>query len=207
MRVLDPSITFEYKINGIEILRNIEKAGRTAYKTENAITNDSYIDFINLLMKLGHESVFEHQIVSIKIICDRGVSHEIVRHRIASYTQESTRYCNYSKEKFGNEISVIKPMFFSKETNNYKIWYQCMQIIEKSYLEMIKNGAKPEEARTILPNSLKTEIVVTMNIREWRYFLKLRTAKNAHPQMQQIAKMILKEFKENVPIIFDDIEV
>ena len=159
------------------------------------------------ILKSGHESVIEHEKITVRIICDRGVSHEIVRHRIASYSQESTRYCNYNQDRFGKELTFIQPLFWDENTEEYKIWLRTMQMIEDNYNELIEKGVQPQEARSILPNSLKTEIIVTMNLREWRHFFKLRTALNAHPQMREIACAILGEFQKMVPVIFDDIDV
>jgi thymidylate synthase (FAD) len=146
--------------------------------------------------------------VTVRIICDRGVSHEIVRHRIASYSQESTRYCNYSKEKFNNQITFIEPCFWESydQEEKYSVWKVAMEAAENTYFHLISLGSTPQEARSVLPNSLKTEIVVTMNMREWRHFFRLRTAAAAHPQMIQIAKPMLAEFKSIIPIIFDDIQ-
>jgi thymidylate synthase (FAD) len=157
-------------------------------------------------MDKGHLSVIEHCSVTVRIICDRGVSHEIVRHRLANYTQESTRYCNYAKGKFGNEITVIKPCFWDENDEKYAIWKQTMETVEKAYNSLIKAGALAQEARSVLPNSLKTEIVVTMNLREWHYFFTLRTASGAHPQMREIAVPLLHEFKKRIPVIFDNID-
>ena len=142
----------------------------------------------------------------MRIICDRGVTHEIVRHRIASYSQESTRYCNYCNEKFGKELTVIKPVFWEEGSEEYNIWLESMQKMENAYNLLIEKGVKPQEARSILPNSLKTEIIVTMNLREWRHFFKLRTSVKAHPQMREVACAILDEFKNRIPVVFDDIE-
>ena len=142
-----------------------------------------------------------------KIICDRGVTHELVRHRIASYSQESTRYCDYSAGKFGGELTFIKPCFWSEDDENFQLWKATMAQLEKNYLALRANGAKPEEARSILPNSLKTEIFVTMNLRELRHFLKLRTAAAAHPQMRQIALKIYKLLVKKLPAVFDDIQL
>ena len=209
MKVIKPKFIIEDIIAGEEILRKIEKSGRTCYKSEEKITENSAEKFAKMLLEIGHESVIEHEKITVRIICDRGVTHEIVRHRIASYSQESTRYCNYSKNKFGNEISVIEPCFWQKDDDvdkkKYEIWERAMLESEKSYLELLKLGATPQEARSVLPNSLKTEIVVTMNIREWRHFFKLRTSKAAHPQMREIACPILDEFKKRIPVLFDDI--
>jgi len=207
MKVLKPSVSLEGDLNTDTIMKHIEKAGRVCYKSESNISDDSAEKFIRNILKRGHESVIEHVSITFKIICDRGVSHEIVRHRIASYSQESTRYCNYSKDKFGKELSFIKPCFWETNSESYKIWETTMLQIEKNYFSLIENGASPQEARSILPNSLKTEIYVTMNLREWRHFLKLRTSKSAHPQMQEISMMIYKILIEKLPAIFDDIEI
>lgn len=188
-----------------EILMNIEKFGRVCYKSESNITKDSAEPFITKIIESGHESVIEHEKISVKIICDRGVSHEIVRHRIASYSQESTRYCNYTKDKFGNELTFIKPIFWSEDSQQYNIWCDSMKNIENTYMQLINLGVPPEQARTVLPNSLKTEIIVTMNLREWRHFFKLRTSKRAHPQMREISIPLLQEFKTLLPCVFNDI--
>lgn len=207
MKVITPSFSFNEKPNGMEMVKQIEKAGRVCYKSEEKIDANSAPKFISSIIAKGHESVLEHEKITVTIICDRGVSHEIVRHRIASYSQESTRYCNYSTDKFGNELTFIKPCFWSENDEEYKMWESQMEQIENTYIELIKMGATPQEARSVLPNSLKTEIVVTMNIREWRHFFKLRIDKAAHPQMREIATMLLCEFQKNYPIIFDDIQV
>lgn len=205
MKVIKPYFEILSEVDGNKILKNIEICGRTCYKSENLITDVSAANFVKNILSRGHESVIEHEKITVKIVCDRGVSHEIVRHRIASYSQESTRYCNYQKNKFGNELTVIKPVFWEENSPQYNIWYDTTQKIEENYMQLINMGAKPQEARSILPNSLKTEIVVTMNLREWRHFFKLRTSEAAHPQMREIAQMILEEFKKLIPIVFDDI--
>lgn len=205
MKVIKPYFEILSEVEGNKILKNIEICGRTCYKSENLITDASAVVFVENILKRGHESVIEHEKVTVRIVCDRGVSHEIVRHRIASYSQESTRYCNYQKDKFGNELTFIKPVFWEENSPEYNIWYDTTQKIEQNYMQLINMGAKPQEARSILPNSLKTEIVVTMNLREWRHFFKLRTSVAAHPQMREIACMILKEFKNLIPIVFDDL--
>jgi len=197
--VLESNIDQDY------ILKQIELAGRTAYKSEDKITEDSSKDFVGMILKRGHLSVIEHQSVTVRIICDRGVSHEIVRHRLAAYTQESTRYCNYAKGKFGNEITVIEPVFWDKDDEKYKVWRSAMKHSEICYNRLIELGATPQEARSVLPNSLKTEIVITMNLREWRHFFTMRTSQAAHPQMREIAVPLLSEFKRRIPIIFDDL--
>lgn len=207
MKIVEPSVEILDELNGNEIIKKIEKIGRVCYKSEDKITCDSSKKFISNIMKSGHESVIEHEKITVRFICDRGVSHEIVRHRIASYSQESTRYCNYSNDRFGNEITVIKPLFWDVNSDEYQIWANAMLYAEQMYQNLIQMGAKPQEARSVLPNSLKTEIVVTMNLREWRHFFKLRTAENAHPQMREVACMALEKMRKEIPIIFDDITV
>lgn len=207
MYIVEPYAEILDKVDGKEILRKIETFGRVCYKSEDKITSDSSENFVEMILKNGHESVIEHEKVTVKFVCDRGVSHEIVRHRIASYSQESTRYCNYNDDKFGNQLTFIKPLFWKDDTEKYKTWEATVSSIEKAYISLIEAGAKPEEARSILPNSLKTEIVVTMNLREWRHFFKLRTSKRAHPQMREVAVPLLKEFQKTIPVLFDDIIV
>ena len=180
-----------------DMLRRIEKIGRVCYKSEERIGEGTAEKFIAGIIKRGHESVIEHGSITVKVTCDRGVTHEIVRHRIASYSQESTRYCNYSKDKFGNQITCIR--------KKYEVWQKAMEAAEQYYFQMLELGAKPEEARSILPNSLKTEIVMTMNLREWRHFIRLRSANAAHPQMRQVSDLILKKFSEEYPLFFRDL--
>lgn len=206
MKVIKPYFEIMDSINGDEIIKKIEICGRVCYKSENSITSESARKFIQNIIQKGHESVLEHEKITVRIICDRGVTHEIVRHRLASYSQESTRYCNYSKDKFDGELSFIKPCFWDENSVNYKLWECSMKEAEQTYMKLISSGATAQEARSVLPNSLKTEIVVTMNLREWRHFFRLRTSDRAHPQMREIAKPILEEFKIRIPIIFDDIE-
>lgn len=184
------------------MLRRIEEAGRTCYKSEDRIADESAPTFISSIIKRGHESVLEHEKVSVRIICDRGVSHEIVRHRIASYSQESTRYCNYGKH---GEITFIEPCFWNEDSAEYKLWLSAMEVAATTYLLFISKGVSPQEARSVLPNSLKTEIVMTANLREWRHFFKLRTAAAAHPQMREIAVPMLRDFQLQIPVVFDDI--
>ena len=188
-------------VNGIEILKSIERAGRVCYKSEDKITDISALHFVKNIIKRGHESVLEHQSISILLTCDRGVSHEVVRHRIAAYSQESTRYCNYG----GEGITVISIREFFINPHSFDVWFSAMINCERAYLDLLKNGESPQIARSVLPNSLKTEIVITYNMREWRHFLKLRTSAAAHPQMREIALQILYTFRELIPIIFDDI--
>lgn len=206
MKIIEPSVELIDDFDAAAIMRKLERAGRVCYKSESNIKSDSAEKFIRGIIKRGHESVIEHATVSFKIICDRGVTHELVRHRVASYSQESTRFCDYSAGKFGNELTFIKPCFWSEDDENFRLWSETMALIEKNYLAMRAAGARPEEARSILPNSLKTEIFVTMNLRELRHFLKLRTAPAAHPQMRQVALKILNLLVEKLPAVFDDLK-
>lgn len=158
-------------------------------------------------MKRGHEAVIEHGIVTVRFICDRGVSHEIVRHRLASYCQESTRYCNYSKEQFGTEITVISPAWTSPGYYPYTVWKKACSEAEENYFTLLDIGCSPQEARSVLPNSLKTEVVMTANLREWRHFIKLRTAPAAHPDMRRVARMLYDLLSLRYPVFFENIEV
>ena len=193
---------------GIQELQHIEKIARVCYKSEHLISEDgeSAKKMIKMLINRDHTAMIEHSMLSVKFIVDRGVSHEIVRHRISSFAQESTRYCNYAKDKFNNEIVVIRPNFFLDETAKaYKEWENAMRNAEKSYFCLIEAGATPQEARSVLPSSTKTEITMTANYREWRNFFKLRIDKAAHPQIREVAIPLLKELQEKLPIVFEDI--
>lgn len=206
MKIIEPSVELVQEIDSDKIMKHIELAGRVCYKSESRISDSSADKFIANIIKSGHESVIEHVSVTFKIICDRGITHEIVRHRLASYSQESSRYCDYSADKFAGELTFIKPCFWAEDDENFLLWKKTMQILEENYLAMRKNGARPEQARSILPNSLKTEIFMTANLREWRHFLKLRTSNRAHPQMREVALKIYKILHEKLPIIFADIQ-
>lgn len=206
---------------GIEELKHIEKIARVCYKSEGLITEDgeSAKKMIKMLINRDHTAMIEHSSLSVKFTVDRGVSHELVRHRIASFAQESTRYVNYSLDKFGNEINVInikdgialdsKMKNMDADTIGIIIaeWLSAMEDAERHYMRMIELGATPQIARSVLPNSTKTEITITANYREWRNFFKLRVPVTAHPQMREITIPLLKELKSRLPIIFDDIEV
>lgn len=206
MKIISPKVEFITPINGNVILKRLEQCGRVCYKSEGKIEEGSAETFLKNRIKQGHEAVLEHFSFTVKFTCDRGVSHEIVRHRMASYCQESTRYCNYSKDDFNNEITVIKPCFFSEGSQAYLYWESACKVAEIAYFDLLTYGCTPQEARSVLPNSLKTEVVMTANIREWRHFLKLRTAPASHPQMREVANMLLDMCKTNIPILFDDIE-
>lgn len=210
MRIVKPYFIIEdpnSKDAGIQMLKRIEKAGRTCYKSESNITDDSAVKFIKMVLDRQHESVIEHEKITVRFICDRGVTHEIVRHRLASYSQESTRYCNYAKDKFGNEITVIDPSYafnWEKDSEIYERWWQSCAEAENNYFSLLDLGATAQQARAVLPNSLKTEIVMTANLREWRWFFEKRAHKAAHPQMKELAYPLRDEFRKLVPIVFDN---
>ncbi len=209
MKVINPSFEILTPISngGIEELKHIERIGRVCYKSEEKITEDgeSAKRFVKMLVSRGHEAMIEHGSISVKFICDRGVSHELVRHRIASFAQESTRYCNYSQDKFGSELTFIKPCFWKEGSDEYRDWEYSVFTAERCYMDLLGHGATPQEARSVLPNSLKTEITITANYREWRNIFKLRTAMAAHPQMREIMRPLLITFKTLIPVLFDDI--
>jgi thymidylate synthase (FAD) len=205
MQVIEPYFEILHMPAGDFIIKHIEQAARTCYKSEDKITDASAEKLIRSLIKSGHHSVLEHASISVRIVCDRGISHEIVRHRLCSFSQESTRYANYAKDKFGNEITVIKPFFWDEASEAYQEWFAAMKAAEKVYLRLIQMGASAQEARSVLPNSLKTEIVVTANIREWRHIFKLRCGKASHPQIRQSMLPILAEFNQQMPVLFEDI--
>jgi len=218
MRIIKPSFKID-PIDAQAILKKLEWKGRIAHKSEDKITAESAPSFVKKIIQINHLSVIEHASISVEIICDRGVSHELVRHRLASYTQESTRYCNYSQGKFGSEITVILPLWFYDcfnveeqkitavgELNEaFLIWHRSCALAEHAYFDLLNYGLKPEQARAVLPTCLKTEIAVTTNVREWRHIFTVRCAKAAHPQMREIMIPLLHEFQAQIPVIFDDI--
>ncbi len=199
MRIVEPSIEFLWMTP--EPLQMIERAGRTCYKSEDRITEESALAFVKMLIDRGHEAMIEHASMSCRLITDRGVTHEIVRHRLFSYAQESTRYCNYKK----SGIAVIKPPFgiTQFEVEQEDVWSDLCSRAEQAYFALLSDGASPQIARSVLPTCLKTEIVVTGNFREWRHFFALRTDSRAHPQMREIANMVLEEARSRVQVVFD----
>lgn len=219
MKIINEGYVIETELDGEEILKHIEKCGRTCYKSESLINEDSGKKMVKMLINNGHESVLEHFSFSVRFINDRGVSHEEVRHRIASFSQESTRYCNYSNDKFDSGITYIdiaNGITLDPKMKNMSVdviyavideWTEACRDAEKHYLAMIDKGATPQIARSVLNNSTKTEIVITANLREWRTILKQRTAKVAHPQMRCVMIPLLEELKTLIPVVFDDISV
>lgn len=212
MKIINPKV--DPPVVGVPLLPAkylysiVEAAGRTCYLSER-VEGDTTEAFIQRLMKRKHWSVLEHASISLRFICDRGVTHELVRHRLASYSQESTRYCNYSKGKFGNEITVIEPCFWEENSPEYQMWKKACEFSETMYMDLLNEGATPQQARSVLPNSLKTEIVVTMNVREWRHFLEMRLVGIAgapHPQMVELAKLAYDILVDHYPLFFEDIK-
>ena len=205
MRVIEPYIEIITPMNQDAVLQRLEQCGRVCYKSEGRIEPGSSEKFVRNVINRGHEAVLEHCSFTVRFVCDRGVSHELVRHRLASYCQESTRYCNYSGDKFGNEITVIKPCYLDPGSESYGMWHKACQNAENAYFALLDYGCSPQEARAVLPMSLKTELVMTANIREWRTVLRLRAAKAAHPQMQELMRDLLTELHREMPVLFDDI--
>ena len=277
MKLIKPSVEIikQEKYDLLHVFKFIELAGRTCYKSENKITEDSASEFVDRMIKSGHGSMLEHGTIyltipvsdisnpiiykyilnsyskifidfinsyittnyrvllennwlddlkyisepylfhtkrtTVKFICDRGVSHEFVRHRVFSFAQESTRYCNYTKDKFNNELTFIIPCWIKDlEEGNYyayceyhhskndasKRWFDSCMSSEFVYTNLIEEGWKPQEARTILPNSLKTELIMTGFNDDWENFFKLRCAPNAHPQAKELADMLKDKFNK-----------
>lgn len=186
----------------------IEQAGRVCYKTEYKIGEDTAETFIKALVSRGHEAMLEHASLTVRFIVDRGVSHELVRHRLASFAQESTRYCNYAKDQFGSEITVIEPCFWREGSPSYDVWKKACEACEKAYFDLLEIGDMPQMARDVLPTSTKTEVVMTANIREWRHFFKLRalgTTGAPHPQMREVALPLLRVMAGYLPPLFGDL--
>lgn len=199
MKVIDPTVVVSLQSEPQFIMKTIEEAGRTCYKSEDRINENSYVAFIERLVRRGHEAMLEHGYATAHFRIDRGVSHELVRHRLVSYAQESTRYCNY-KDK---DIEFVRPSYLNE--SSYELWTNAMLTAEEAYNQMIKNGCTPQQARAVLPNSLATTIVVTANLREWRTIFKLRCAKDAHPDMRYIMLRLLSDMYKLFPPVFEDI--
>lgn len=203
MKIIKPWIEIE-RIDGKSIMKNIEKACRTCYRSENLITEESYKNLIKNCLNRGHESILEHEKITIRMCCDIGVYKDLTRHRFGSFSIESTRYCNYGKDKFDNEIKFIEPWNIDKK-ELFNEWYSACTEIEQRYLKMAELGATPDQMRMILPHSTAAEVVMTANIREWRHILSLRASKMTHPSVQQLMIPLLLYFKRCMPELFEDI--
>ena len=208
MKIIEPSYEILTPIDGEEILKTIERIARTCYKSEDQITADSAEKMIGNLIKNGHEAMIEFFDLTVKFTHNRGFTHELVRHRLCNFAQESTRYCNYIKDKFGNELTIIKPYWFDGvEQSVRNIWSDHIYAGEVTYFTLINKGLAPQAARGVLPNDLKSEINVKANLREWRAIFRLRTASAAHPDMRRVMIPLLRELQERIPVLFDDIMV
>ena len=219
MLIIQPEIQVE-NYDGIKIMKNIERACRTCYRSEGLITEDSYKKLLKNCINRGHESILEHEKITIRMICDIGVYKDLTRHRFGSFSIESTRYCNYGKDKFDNEIKFIEPVFYTpgvmEEYNDpikkndclkTQYWERCMKFIESNYMDMTNIvGAKSDELRMLLPHSTAAEVTMTANIREWRHILGLRCSKAAHPAIRQLLIPLLLKFKEDMPELFSAID-
>lgn len=205
MKIVKPWVEIK-QFDGVQMMKNLELAAKQCYRTQSNITEDSYKHFLRNCINRGHESVIEHEKVSIRMCCDIGVYKDLTRHRHASFSIESTRYCNYSKDKFGNEITFIEPCNIENGTTEYAQWFNLMNTIEKTYNEMARLGCKPDQLRLLLPHSTAAEIYMTANMREWRHIFSLRAQKETHPAVQQVMIPTLLYFKEQMPELFDEIQ-
>lgn len=204
MEIVKPKIIVE-NYDSVRIMKRLERACRTCYRSEDLITEESYKKLLKNCLTKGHESILEHEKITIRMICDVGTYKDLTRHRAGTaFSIESTRYCNYSKDKYTNNIKFIDPIYI-KDKENYKEWKNAMQNIENSYLKMASNGAKPDELRMLLPHSTAAEVTMTCNIREWKHILSLRTQKTVHPSIRQLLIPLLLKFKEDMKEIFDNI--
>lgn len=207
VKIIEPSVEIVSEINSDKMLKQIEKCARNCYKSESNITEDttSAVKMIGKLIEMGHTAMIEFADVIVNLHCDVGVYKDLTRHRHCSFAIESTRYCNYSKGKFGNEISVIKPCNMDENSGIYHTWLKAMNDMERAYMQMAEIGATPDQLRMILPHSTAASVMMKANIREWRHIFNLRCAKAAHPSVRQIMLMTLNEFHNKIPVLFDDL--
>ncbi len=208
VKIIEPSVEILTELDGNKILKHIENCGRTCYQSYQNVSEDvsSAKKMIEMLIKSGHESVLEHFSISVKMKVDIGVYKDITRHRAGTaFSIESTRFCNYSKDKFGNEISFIKPCNIEENTEMYSLWLSEMKNIEETYCKMADMGAKPDQLRMILPHSTASEVSMSANLRSWRHIFNMRCAKAAHPSVRQAMLMILNKLYNHIPVIFDDL--
>lgn len=205
MIIVKPKIEIE-KFDGVQIMKNIERACRTCYRSEGSITEDSYKNLLKNCINRGHESVLEHEKITVRMLCSINTYKDLTRHRAgASFSIESTRYCNYSKDKFDNNIKFIDPVYIT-DVNNYACWRECMKSIENYYMLVANNKGTPDQCRTMLPHSVAAEVTMSCNIREWKHVLDLRTKKTVHPEIRQLLIPLLLEFKRTMPEIFEGVE-
>ena len=204
MRLVEPWIKVE-KFDGVKIMKKLERACRTCYRSEGSITEDSYKKLLTNCITRGHESVLEHEKITVKIYSDVGSYKDLTRHRFASFSIESTRYCSYDKDKYGNEISIMNPIYI-EDKEIYEVWKKTMEEMEKGYIKMKELGATTDMVREVLPHSTAAEYTMTANIREWKHLLSLRTTKHVHPSIRQVLIPLLRLFKQEMPEIFGDVE-
>ena len=210
MKAIKPYTQIYLDFDGQKMIEKIEAVARTCYKSEGKIKEGSAEKMVKALVNSGHLAMIEHASVTVKFVVDRGISHEIVRHRLASFAQESTRCCNYSKDDFGSEITFIIPEYLEYKSEGWNIWKESMKQAEDAYFKMLDFGLSPQQARAVLPNSLKTELIMTANLREWLHFFKLRAegvTGTPHPQMLEIAVPLLQDMQKLIPVIFDDVKI
>jgi thymidylate synthase (FAD) len=205
MKVTTHSYKILSKLPGVDDLKALELIGRNCYKSEGKVTENSYERFLSMLIERGHEGILEHESITVRFITDRAVSHQLVRHRLCSFAQESQRYCNYSKYGFGSNVTFVKPSLFDEGTPAYAEWYSQCEAAEKSYFRLLDIGVKPEDARSVLPNCTKTEIIMTANLRQWRHMFRMRTDPAAQYEIRALMQCLLMQFKSQIPIIFDDL--
>ena len=209
IRIVDPTaiILTDFSEDGERELSFIEFAGRTCYKSVSKMTADSHKDFVKNLIKRGHESVLEHLGISVLFCVDRGTTHDLVRHRHCAFSMESTRYCNYASDKFGNRLTFVRPCNLKVGSSEYELWVGQMIAAQDSYFTFIQDyKCIPDQARHLFPNSLKADLIITANYREWRNIFKARLTPGNHPQMRFVMRNLLNELKTKLPVIFDDIE-
>ncbi len=205
MKLIEPKIEVE-RFDGTKIMKRIERACRTCYRSEDKITEDSYKTLLTNCINRGHESILEHEKITIRCTCDIGFYKDLTRHRLASFSNESTRYCNYGKDKFDNQLKVIMPCNIDPNSDLFETWKKTMEEIEKGYLKMSEAGASADQLRTVLPHGTAAEINMTANIREWKHILSLRANNHSHPSIQQLMIPFLLLLKKEMPEIFGDVE-
>lgn len=203
--ILEQPKIYVESYDGLKIMKNIERAMRTCYRSEGTITEDSYKRLLKMAIDSGHESVMEHEKISTRLRCSVGSYKDLTRHRVGTaWSIESTRWCNYSKDKFDNQLHFIDPAYITDQEQR-KIWENCMKDIEKSYIDGAAAGMKPDQLRTMLPHATAADVSMTCNIREWRHILRVRTQKDVHPEIRQILIPLLLNFKKTMPELFNDI--
>ena len=204
MRLVEPWIKVE-NFDGVKIMKRIERACRTCYRSEDKISEESYKNLLTNCLNRGHESVLEHEKITVRIYSDIGTYKDLTRHRFASFSVESTRYCSYNKDKYGNEIAVVNPVYM-EDKEVFETWKKAKEDMEKAYMKMKELGASTDMCREVLPHSTAAEYTMTANIREWKHILELRTTNHVHPAIRQVLIPLLLLFKEQMPEIFGDIE-